>query len=130
MNNRFVLAAFFSISAALASMSSLAAGDAAAGKTKAAACASCHGTALMGILPSTPALLGLPRDYLAAQLGAWQTGLRRAHAPDCMGRIAKALTPNFAEWEITLSGVGNRLEANATDMAGNVEKMAHVVMLP
>ena len=40
-----------------------------------AACTSCHGTALMGVLPSTPALLGLPRDYLAAQLGAWQTGL-------------------------------------------------------
>jgi cytochrome c553 len=59
-----------------------------------AACASCHGTALMGVLPSTPALLGLPRDYLAAQLGSWQTGLRRAHAPDCMGRIAKVLTPD------------------------------------
>ena len=59
-----------------------------------ASCASCHGAALMGVLPNTPALLGLPRDYLAAQLGAWQTGLRRAHAPDCMGRIAKVLTPN------------------------------------
>ena len=59
-----------------------------------AACTSCHGTALMGVLPSTPALLGLPRDYLAAQLGAWQTGLRRAHAPDCMWRIAKVLTPD------------------------------------
>ena len=56
------------------------------------ACTSCHGAALMGVLPSTPALLGLPRDYLAAQLGAWQTDLRRAHAPDCMGRIAKVLT--------------------------------------
>jgi cytochrome c553 len=67
-----------------------------------AACTSCHGTALMGVLPSTPALLGLPRDYLAAQLGAWQTGLRRAHAPDCMGRIAKVLTANdvdaLASW--------------------------------
>lgn len=59
-----------------------------------AACTSCHGAALIGVLPNTPALLGLPRDYLAAQLGAWQTGLRRAHAPDCMGRIAKVLTPS------------------------------------
>lgn len=59
-----------------------------------AACTSCHGTALMGVLPNTPALLGLPRDYLAAQLGAWQTGLRRSHAPDCMGRIAKVLLPS------------------------------------
>ena len=59
-----------------------------------AACTSCHGSALMGVLPNTPALLGLPRDYLAAQLGAWQTGLRHAHMPDCMGRIAKVLTPS------------------------------------
>jgi cytochrome c553 len=57
------------------------------------ACTACHGAALMGVQPSIPALLGLPRDYLAAQLGAWQTGLRRAHAPDCMGRVAKLLQP-------------------------------------
>lgn len=58
------------------------------------ACASCHGQALMGALPATPGLLGLPRDYLNAQLGAWRNGLRRAHAPDCMARIAKALAPD------------------------------------
>jgi cytochrome c553 len=57
------------------------------------ACTSCHGASLMGVQPAIPALLGLPRDYLAAQLGAWQTGLRRAHAPDCMGRVAKLLQP-------------------------------------
>ena len=57
------------------------------------ACTACHGAALMGVHPAIPALLGLPRDYLAAQLGAWQTGLRRAHAPDCMGRIATLLQP-------------------------------------
>ena len=57
------------------------------------ACTACHGAALMGVKPAIPGLLGLPRDYVAAQLGAWQTGLRRAHAPDCMGRIAKLLKP-------------------------------------
>jgi cytochrome c553 len=35
--------------------------------------------------------LGLPRDYLNAQLGSWQTGLRQAQAPDCMAAIAKRL---------------------------------------
>ncbi|MEY3473998.1 MAG: hypothetical protein RL087_456, partial [Pseudomonadota bacterium] len=44
------------------------------------ACAACHGKALMGAQPATPALLGLPRDYLNSQLGAWQTGQRKAHA--------------------------------------------------
>ena len=64
-------------------------GDAARGIP---ACAACHGAALMGVKPTIPALLGLPRDYIAGQVGAWQTGLRRAHAPDCMGRIARLLT--------------------------------------
>ena len=55
------------------------------------ACAQCHGQRLTGMLPHVPGLLGLPRDYLNAQLGAWRTGKRRAHAPDCMADIAKRL---------------------------------------
>ena len=55
------------------------------------ACVQCHGQALTGVLPATPGLLGLPRDYLNAQLGAWKTGQRRAHAPDCMGQVARRL---------------------------------------
>ncbi|MGE4241115.1 c-type cytochrome [Ramlibacter sp.] len=55
------------------------------------ACASCHGAALTGVLPNTPGLLGLPRDYLSAQMGAWRSGQRRAHAPDCMADIARRL---------------------------------------
>jgi len=58
------------------------------------ACASCHGKALTGVLPNTPGLLGLPRDYLNAQLGAWRTGQRRALAPDCMAEIARRLAPD------------------------------------
>lgn len=56
------------------------------------ACVDCHGRKLTGVLPAVPGLVGLPRDYLAAQLGAWQTGIRRAHPPDCMGRIAQRMT--------------------------------------
>ena len=56
------------------------------------ACAACHGQALMGVQPQFPALLGLPADYLTAQLGGWKTGQRRAHAPDCMARVAERLS--------------------------------------
>ncbi|MDP3138504.1 MAG: c-type cytochrome [Burkholderiaceae bacterium] len=56
------------------------------------ACVQCHGPTLMGMLPATPGLLGLPRDYLSAQLGAWKTQQRRAHAPDCMARITRQLS--------------------------------------
>jgi cytochrome c553 len=57
------------------------------------ACTACHGAALTGVLPATPGLLGLPRDYLNAQLGAWRNGQRKAHAPDCMADIAQRLAP-------------------------------------
>ena len=57
------------------------------------ACVACHGERLTGMNPDVPGLLGLPRDYLIGQLGGWQTGLRHAHAPDCMAQVAKALSP-------------------------------------
>ena len=55
------------------------------------ACVQCHGTALTGVAPYVPGLLGLPRDYLNAQLGAWKNGQRRAHAPDCMKAVVARL---------------------------------------
>ncbi len=57
------------------------------------ACVQCHGERLTGVLPHVPGLLGLPLDYLNAQLGAWQTGQRKAHAPDCMAEVVKRI-PN------------------------------------
>lgn len=66
------------------------------------ACTQCHGKELMGVNPSTPGLLGLPADYLNAQLGGWRTGQRRAAAPDCMAKIAKLLSDTdvnaVAQW--------------------------------
>lgn len=56
------------------------------------ACAACHGERMTGVKPAVPGLLGLPRDYLIAQLGAWQTGQRRAHTPDCMATVAQRLS--------------------------------------
>lgn len=55
------------------------------------ACVQCHGTAMTGVAPHIPGLLGLPRDYLNAQLGAWKTGQRRTHAPDCMKAVVARL---------------------------------------
>ncbi|WP_225781649.1 c-type cytochrome [Xenophilus sp. Marseille-Q4582] len=57
------------------------------------ACASCHGAALTGTEPGIPGLLGLPRLYIASQLGAWLTGERRALPPDCMAEVGRKLQP-------------------------------------
>ncbi len=74
-------------------------GDAA---RRAPACQACHGTALTGLGADVPGLLGLPVDYLNAQLGAWRTGTRHADAPDCMAQIAQRLSPQdvnaLAHW--------------------------------
>lgn len=64
-------------------------GDAARGLP---ACVACHGAAMTGVLPAVPGLLGLSRDYLNSQLGAWRTGQRHAQAPDCMADIARKLS--------------------------------------
>lgn len=56
------------------------------------ACVACHGEQLKGVHPSIPSLVGLSRDYLNSQFGAWKTGARRAAAPDCMADISRQLT--------------------------------------
>jgi cytochrome c553 len=55
------------------------------------ACAACHGTDLVGVEPSTPALVGLPYDYISSQLGSWRTHTRATVQPDCMALIASRL---------------------------------------
>jgi cytochrome c553 len=65
-------------------------GDAAHGVP---ACVQCHGTAMTGVLPAIPGLLGLSRGYLVEQFGAWRTGQRKALAPDCMAKVATMLSP-------------------------------------
>ena len=55
------------------------------------ACIACHGDKLAGVAPAIPGLLGLPRDYVNAQFGAWRNKARRTVAPDCMADIAARL---------------------------------------
>jgi len=64
-------------------------GDAA---IKVPACIACHGEKLTGVAPAIPGLVGLPRDYVNAQFGAWRNKVRRAHAPDCMAVITERLS--------------------------------------
>jgi cytochrome c553 len=56
------------------------------------ACSACHGDALMGVAPSVPGLLGLSRDYINSQFGAWRIGARHAAAPDCMAELTRRLS--------------------------------------
>lgn len=76
MNNRIVIAAIFSLSATFAAAPAGAAGDAAAGKAKAMACASCHGADGNSANPEWPSLAGQHAKYLAKQLANFKAGDR------------------------------------------------------
>ena len=55
-------------------------------------CTACHGEMLTGVASAVPGLLGLPRDYLNSQFGAWRIGARHAAAPDCMAEVTRRLS--------------------------------------
>jgi len=65
-------------------------GDAARGVP---ACVECHGERLGGVAPAIPSLVGLPRQYMNAQFGAWRSGKLRSIEPDCMAEVARRLAP-------------------------------------
>jgi len=73
------------------------------------ACSACHGKDLAGLQPGVPALVALPADYVAAQLGAWRIGTRRSVVPDCMHDVAMKLS------EAEITAVANYLSGRSND---------------
>ena len=84
---KYVVAAL--ASAVLVSANVHAAGDAAAGKTKAASCAGCHGATGISANPLWPNLAGQKDAYLVKQMKAFRDGTR--HDP-MMSPMAKPLS--------------------------------------
>lgn len=74
MQQRTIIASLLAASIVLAFGTASAKGNAAAGKTKAAACAACHGADGNGIAPNYPALAGQYQDYLEQALHEYQSG--------------------------------------------------------
>ncbi|WIG55837.1 MAG: Cytochrome c4 [Rhodanobacteraceae bacterium] len=76
MQQRTIIVSLLAASLAFAFGTASAKGNAAAGKTKAAACAACHGTDGNGIAPNYPALAGQYQDYLEQVLHEYKDGQR------------------------------------------------------
>lgn len=76
MQQRTILVSLLAVALALGFGTASAKGNAAAGKTKAAACEACHGTDGNGIAPNYPALAGQYQDYLAQVLHEYKNGQR------------------------------------------------------
>ncbi|RZU02304.1 c-type cytochrome [Rivibacter subsaxonicus] len=74
-----------------------------AGRQKAQMCAACHGPLGLGSAPDAPHLAGQPEIYLAAQLKAFRSGVRRHEQ---MNVMAKALSDEdiaaLAAWYASL----------------------------
>ena len=87
---KLVLTTLFAILATTATAQ--AAGDAAAGKTKAAVCAACHGINGVGIAPTFPNLSGQKEAYLVAQLMAFKSGERKGANSATMAPMAAGLS--------------------------------------
>jgi len=62
-----------------------------AGKTKAQACATCHGPFGISQLPNAPHLAGQPKIYLVEQLRAYKSGKR---SNEVMSVVARGLSEN------------------------------------
>ena len=79
------------------------AGEVAAGRQKAVACAVCHGPLGVATLPDAPNLAGQSAIYLVAQLKAYRGGTRQH---EVMSLMAKALSDadidNLASWYSSL----------------------------
>lgn len=97
MNWRVVLclAALAATSVAPAAM----AANAVAGKTKAAACAACHGPLGKSTMPDAPNIAGQPAMYLAEQLKAYRSGTRKHEVMSMMAKpLNDADIDDLAAW--------------------------------
>lgn len=72
----------------------MAAGDARAGREKALTCQACHGMDGLSKVPDAPNVAGQTEGYLAAQLQAFRSGVRKNEA---MSVVASTLTDRDIE---------------------------------
>jgi cytochrome c553 len=86
--NRHVIAWTVALLAATTAPAALAA-SAAAGKTKAAACAACHGPLGKATMPDAPNIAGQPAMYLTEQLKAYRSGARKHEVMSMMAKPLK-----------------------------------------
>jgi len=81
----------------------MAAGDAAAGKAKAASCMGCHGAQGISNVPTYPNLAGQKAAYTAKQLKAFKSGARKDPTMNAMSKpLSDADIANLAAYYASL----------------------------
>ena len=93
----------FALAAVLLTGGAALAGDIAAGKTKAASCAGCHGADGISANPLWPNLAGQKAPYLVKQLKAFRDGVRQDPMMSAMARpLSDADIENLAAYYSSL----------------------------
>jgi cytochrome c553 len=83
----------------LSASTAIAAGDAAAGKAKAASCAACHGASGISMIPTYPNLKGQKAAYVVKQLKAFKSGARKDPTMNAMSKpLSDADMANLAAY--------------------------------
>lgn len=85
------------------SITAYAQGDAAAGKSKSAICAACHGGAGISFIPINPNLAGQVSGYIAKELGAFKSGERKN--PIMAGQVANLSEQDMADLDAYYSSL-------------------------
>jgi cytochrome c553 len=80
------------VAISLSPLAAHAAGDAAAGKAKAATCAACHGANGKAMIPTYPNLAGQNPGYLEMAIKAYKTGERKGGQASVMAGMAAPLS--------------------------------------
>lgn len=111
----FLMTALFSggIAAGLAAGSVAAAGDAAAGKTKTAVCAGCHGADGNSLAPNFPKLAGQHENYLSKQIQEFKSGVRKDSTGMMPGMVAALSEQDVAD--ISAYYASQKIKMGTTD---------------
>ncbi len=112
MNKWLVLAATISLAAGTAP--AMAAGDAAAGKTKSATCAGCHGMDGKSVNPEWPNLAGQHPKYIEKQLKDFKAGTDRNNAT-MAGMVAALSETDMADLAAYFSSLPRKAGTAAAD---------------
>jgi len=113
MFNKLLLSAVVLISGVATSNVVLAAGDAEAGKAKAAVCAACHGAQGISSIPINPNLAGQVPGYIAAQLAAFKSGERNNAI--MAGQVAGLSDKDMADLDAFYASMVPNVEVKLTE---------------
>jgi cytochrome c553 len=109
---RLVLSSLTSLALLVAGASACNAGDVKAGRAKALMCQACHGLDGLSKVPDAPNIAGQIETYIAAQLQAYKSGVRKN---DAMSVVAPSLSDKDVE---DLAAYFSAIEINVGKLPG------------